>query len=321
MRLEHYLSAASFRAKILALTRAAVAGLDDSPKLVAFPETIGLPLLALGDPGLAQGKTFGAVPGFLRRHWRVVARQWLRGARGLEALYLARAVPAFLAYREAFAAAALESGATIVAGTAFLPHLEDEAARGLHVVGRRVYNCAFTFAPSGALLGRTLKIYLNPGLESRAGLSRGRLEDLLPLDTPAGRIGVAICLDGFYSSVIERLDGLGARVVIQPSANHAAWDRPWPPDPALSEGEAWLERGLRAMIQGRESLRYGINPMMVGDVLGLAPRGRSSIVANLRFAPAACAEGRPGLLALARTADREEVVRAVVELDRGRVES
>ncbi|HEX7022415.1 MAG TPA: hypothetical protein VF171_06120, partial [Trueperaceae bacterium] len=146
-----------------------------------------------------------------------------------------------------------------------------------------------------------------------AGLSRGPADDVRAFLTPVGSVGVAVCLDGFYRSVLDRLDGEGAQVVVQPSANHASWERPWPADGRLREGEAWLQRGLRAQIQDRLSIRYGVNPMMVGDLWDLQARGRSSLVGNRRYVRAAC-EGYAGVLALARTSDQEEVVRARVSL-------
>jgi predicted amidohydrolase len=318
MRLEHYLDAAAFRDKIMALTEEAVAGGGDMPKLIAFPEAIGFPLvLTLGSdlPRLSRFTNFRqAALGVARASWRDLLGLAVRkNLRGLGALYHLQAVPAYLGYRGAFRDAARYARATVVAGTIFLPHIEEEGARGVHIASQAVFNTALTFGPHGTILDRTRKCYLTPGAESRAGLACAPLSELHTFETPLGRVGVAICLDGFFSSVLERLDGLGARVVVQPSANHASWDRPWPPDPGLREGEAWFAYGLRALIQDRLHLQYGVNPMLVGEVLDLVPRGRSSIVANRQFHQGEM-EGLEGLLAVARTDDQEEVVRAVVDL-------
>ena len=72
----------------------------------------------------------------------------------------------------------------------------------------RVQNVSYTFGPTGTVLGRSAKRYLTAGLESRLGLSRAA-SGLNVLETPAGRVGVALCLDGFYSSVLETFDGFG----------------------------------------------------------------------------------------------------------------
>ncbi len=316
MTLPDYETPERFKTRVLELTEAAVAGLDDAPKLIAFPETIGFPLiLTLSDSESVGGaKSFGeAAFAVAKRRWRALLRVMMtRRLSPAAALYHLQALPAYRAYRDAFAEAARFAGATVVAGTIFLPHIEEEASRGVHLAGRRVHNTAFTFGPTGRILDRTHKVYLTPGAESRAGLSRAPQDHIHAFETPAGRVGVAVCLDGFYGSVLERLDGLGVQIVVQPSANHAAWTRPWPPNPALTEGEAWLRHGLRQGLQNRLHLRYGVNPMMVGEVLDLAPRGRSSLVANTLYHPTKC-EGLEGVLALAKSAEGEEIVRAVVE--------
>ena len=323
MKLSDYRSAARFKARVLELTQRAVQGLDDAPKLAAFPETIGFPLLlTLGhSPDHSQGH-YDAVArleraseaGYyvLKRRWREVLRSaWRWRAFGPSALHLANALPAYLAYRDAFSEAARTCGVTLVAGSHFLPHIEEEATRGVHIVDERVHNVAYSFAPTGRPLNRTAKRYLM-GSETRIGLS-GTREATQVFLTPAGRVGVAICLDGFYSSVIEHLDGQGAQIVVQPSANHVPWTRRWPADPTLFEGEAWLTRGLRAQLQGRLHLRYGVNPMLVGDLWDLRARGRSSLLTNTHLV-ASETEGYGGVLALAQTDDQEEIVRARVAL-------
>lgn len=319
MRLEHYESADRFREKILTLTEEAVMGLPEAPTLVAFPEMIGFPLLLALD-GFETTKdvssVFEAAFGLARARWReLLTAAWRNRSFGIQTLYLWRAVPAYRAYHDAFAEAARTHKVTMVAGSSFLPQVEDEAKRGLHIAAKRIHNTAFTFAETGTVLGRTHKVYLNPGAETRAGLARGRLGDLYPVETSVGRVGVALCLDGFYSSVVERFDGLGAQVIVQPSANHAPWERAWLGDPTVREGEAWLRHGLSSRLQNRLNLRYGVNPMLVGELWDLSARGRSSIVANRRFVPEAELHGYPGLLALAETPDHEAFVRATVRLN------
>jgi len=297
--------------------------LDEAPRLIAFPEMIGFPLLlTLGVfAEIRVCRTVGEAARYLaRRYWRTLVHlTFRRGMAGLAGLYAARAIPAFLAYTKAFAEAARFGKATIVAGTIILPPIDEEPSRGLHIRGRQAYNTAFIFSPAGRILGRTYKINLTAGAESHAGIARAPLSQLLPFDTPVGRLGVAICLDGFHSGVIERLDGLGAQIIVQPSANHAPWSRPWPADRRFTEGEAWLRFGLRAQLQDRCNIRYGLNPMMVGGVFDLLPRGRSSIVEKLALATVPLVtrggvpeEQFPGIVKLAATADKEEIIRAAV---------
>lgn len=317
MTLEPYRSPEAFADWILALSERAVAGLDEAPKLLAFPEIIGVPLLlSLGHYAelSPQTRLTDAALTLLRREWRAVLRAALtHSAFGPQAFFLARALPAYRAYRHAFSEAAQRTGATIVAGSSFLPNVTDEASRGLHISEHRVQDAAYTFAPTGSILGRSAKRYLTGGLESRLGLSRALEAEQRVLETPAGRVGVAICLDGFYSSVLETFDGLGAQIIVQPSANFAPWTRRWPPDENYSEGEAWLAHGLRSGVRGRQHIRYGLNPMLVGGIFNLQAEGRSSVVANPHFFQAET-EGYGGVVALATSFNGEEIVRAELPL-------
>ena len=317
MRLSNYRSPRAFATWIMELSERAVEGLDDAPKLLAFPETIGLPLLlTLEHYADVSHRTHmtGAALTLLRRQWRGLLRAAVHHrVVGPQTLFVAPSLLAHRAYVEAFSQAAERTKTTIVAGSSFLPHIENEAARGLHITDGRVQNVAYTFAPTGSLLGRSSKRYLTKGLESRLGLSRAPAGSLRVLHTPAGRVGVALCLDGFYSSVLETLDGEGTDIVVQPSANYAPWTRNWPPDESYSEGVAWLSLGLRAGLRGRQNIRYGVNPMLVGGMFDLRAEGRSSIVANTHYVEAET-DGYSGILALAESYDAEEIVRAEVEL-------
>ncbi|MDF1523229.1 MAG: hypothetical protein P1P87_10465 [Trueperaceae bacterium] len=316
-RAADYADGATFAARVVDLARQAAAGAA-GPVLVGFPELVGLPLLATA-AGVADRLEEGLAPALFgwaaRRPGRWLASAWRHRVGPLPALVAELAPAAFALQRDAFAAAARAAGATVVAGSAFLPTVAFEAARGLHVVDARVRNVALVFVPNGALVGRAAKAYLTAGAERRVGLTAGRVEDLPVLPGAAGRLAVAVCLDGWYHHVLERFDGRGAEVLVQPSANDAAWHRPWPPDPTRTEEDAWLRSGLRAGLQGRASLRYGVNPMLVGDLAPLAPRGRSAIVANADLVPGAGLPGwGPGLLALAPDDVSEAVVTADVPL-------
>lgn len=315
MSLDHYRDAAAFRRKVLELTEEAILGLDRLPTLIAFPEAIGFPLLLTlsGNPNILRSRRLTQAITALGRGELASAVRTMAARRigPLRALYHLRAKDAFVAYAGAFAEAARFARATIVGGTIFLPQIELEASRGLHVAADVVRNTAFTFAPSGLLLDRTHKRYLTAGLESRVGLVGSDAAAVHTFTAPVGKVGIAICLDGFYGSTFERLDGLEATVVVQPSANFAKWSRPWPADSNLCEGDAWFARGLRSQIQDRMHIRVGVNPMLVAELWDLEAEGRSSIVVNHRFQDAAV-EGLDGMLAVASSCDRQEVVRAKV---------
>jgi predicted amidohydrolase len=281
--LEPYQSSETFRHWILQLTEEAVKDLPSHPTLVAFPEMIGFPLiLTLADGETLRDRTITqAVQRFLKKHWGSILRHAVQYRHfSPSAAFLPFTLPAYLAYKNAFAEAARTFGVTLVAGSGLLPHITEEASRNVHITNPKVYNTSFVFAPTGTLLGRSQKMYLTAGLESRLGLSRGKLSDLRVMQTPVGRLGIPICLDAFYTSVIDHLDGLGAEIVVMPSANPLPWSGSWAANPALSEGEAWTHNGLSKQLQNRLSISYGVNPMLVGQVWDIAFEGCSSLVAK-----------------------------------------
>jgi predicted amidohydrolase len=307
-----YKSPETFRRWVLEMTEEAVKGLPAAPTLVAFPEMIGFPLLlTLADEGMLQDKTLmQALQRFLKGNWLELLQQAIKYCHfSASAAFLAAAVPAYLAYKNAFAESAKTFGVTLVAGSSLLPHITEEASRGTHITNPKVYNTSFVFSPTGQLLGRSQKIYLTPGMESRLGLSCGQLADLQVLQTPVGRVGVPICLDAFYTSVIDQLDGLGAEIIVMPSANPLTWQGRWAVNPTLSEGEAWMKYGLSQQLQNRLHICYGVNPMLVGQVWDIAFEGCSSLIQKTE-------DGSTKLLAQAGNATSRGFVRATVDVNK-----
>lgn len=310
--LDVYESPETFRRWVLEMTEEALQGLPVAPTLVAFPEMIGFPLLlTLGDQGTLQDKTLTqALQRFLKGNWLELLQQAIKQRHfSLSAAFLPVAVPAYLAYKNAFAEAAKTFGVTLVAGSSLLPHITEEASRGTHITNPKVYNTSFVFAPTGQLLGRSKKVYLTPGMESCLGLARGQLAELHVLQTSVGRVGVPVCLDAFYTSVIDHLDGLGADIVVMPSANPLPWQGRWAVNSSLSEGEAWMKYGLAQQLQNRSHIRYGVNPMLVGQVWDVAFEGCSSLIEKTT-------NGSTKLLAQARNATSQDFVRATVDVNK-----
>ena len=305
-----YETAATFRSYIYDLCERAVDGLPTGETLLAFPEAIGFPLaFSLGGVGvLRETSPRGLARAIIRRDWFCAFSYMLRYRfLGLNGFFSPHAQAAHSAYVAAFAGAARDFGVTIQAGSSFLPKFENEPSRGLHLDSARVYNLAYSFSATGSLLARHPKVHLTGGLESSLNFSKGTLADLTPMHTPLGKLGVAVCLDGFYESVVAHYDALHTDILIQPSANFASWTRPWPADPNLREGEAWLAKGLRARLQTCLNLRYALNPMLVGELWGLRAEGRSSISVNTRHIPGAALEGYMGLAAIAASATEEDL--------------
>ncbi len=246
----------------------------DAQRIVAFPELFGLPLLFwmnAPDPVFDAKTTIRA------------ALQWLSelGPRAIAlgpwGFYRRRALEAWPHYREAFVRAARKHRAYVFAGTWLAPTLDQEPGRGVYPLGLTVRNWGFWVNPHGSVLARPEKLRLMP--EERKALVRPGSWGGQVIRTELGTLATLICLDAFHETLVERIDAAGAWLVVQPSANPARWEAPWRPDPRRTEGEVWLTEGLAQKLKGREHLRYGLNPMLVGDFYELHFEGTSNVAA------------------------------------------
>jgi predicted amidohydrolase len=193
--------------------------------------------------------------------------------------------------------------------------MEAEPSKGgRHVADEtKVYNTAYLFSPRGVCINRVPKVNMTPGFEQRV-FDPGPLSEVIPADTPLGRVGTLVCFDGFHETLVERYDSLGVDIMLKPSYNMHPWNVPWPFDETKLESENWLCTGCPSIIQGRENIRHGVNAMMVGAVFeDAAAEGLSSIAVNT---------GRPeagwedGVLAIASSPDAEEILVATVDHSR-----
>ncbi|HYM14538.1 MAG TPA: carbon-nitrogen hydrolase family protein, partial [Dehalococcoidia bacterium] len=258
-----YANAEAFYRKMADLMARAARVADFSlPTLVVYPEGIGLPLAfvpqtydQIGDANTIAQVLVRALPRHLPRFTRALFRFRTSLFR---TIFLETALEAEDIYVTTFSTLAREYGVYLCGGCIYLPHIEEEAVKGRHIVGRAVYNQSYLFNPNGVCLRRTPKVNLAPPTEPRFGFSSGSRGDIMPVDTRIGRLGTLVCYDAFHRSLIERMDAMGVETLINPSHNERRWDVPAGFNGAISVSEAWLRHGLPTMIQGREHLRYGI---------------------------------------------------------------
>jgi deaminated glutathione amidase len=104
---------------------------------------------------------------------------------------------------EAAQAFAAEAGVLIV-----WPTYEAGADRAV------VYNAAAVIGPTGNVLGTYRKTHLFP--TERQWATPG--EDVLVVPTPLGRLGSVICFDGDFPELVRIEAGMGAQVIVRPSA-------------------------------------------------------------------------------------------------------
>jgi predicted amidohydrolase len=141
----------------------------------------------------------------------------------------------------------------------------------------------------------------------------GPKSELVPVDTPLGRVGTLVCWDGFHQTLVEHYDALSVDILLQPSYNQKLWDGPCSYGAPGTEGENRLRTTCVSMIQGRENIRFGIEAFMVGAVFeDMLAEGLSYVAQNTGRVGASWEEG---VIAMAEKPDAEEIVAATVEVD------
>jgi predicted amidohydrolase len=311
--MERYRSFRAFREAMSSLVvdacRSAASG---CPSVIVFPEGLGL-FLSLapyyGDLMAATRTVRAAV-------WRVGLRRWpellstaLRVRTiGLRTALLAHGLEAREAYYETFSELARREGVYIAAGSGFFPDVVEAPLRPTRVAGASVFNVAPLFSPSGGLLTETRKVRRASRWERRFAFAEGRVEDLHPAETAVGKIGVLICHDSLWAGNLARLDAIGTQVLAVPAYSLAPWHSEVR-KARITKEEAWLDRGLPRLIEGRENIQFAVCAMLVGSVFDLRSEGMSFICR------ASAWSGESRLVAVAESCREEGVVVAQVELD------
>jgi predicted amidohydrolase len=310
-----YADAEAFYRKMASLMERASRQVDfAAPTLVAFPEGIGLPLAFvpqtyanIGDAKTIAQVLMRGIPPNLPRFVRALLKFRTSAIR---TVFLETALESEDIFVSTFSTLAREYGIYLCGGCIYLPHIEEEAVKGRYLASRAVYNQSYLFNPHGICLRRTPKVNLAPPTEPKFGFTPGNRADILPVDTKIGRLGTLVCYDAFHRSLIERLDAMAVEVLINPSHNERRWDVPAGFNQEITVGEAWLRHGLPAMIQGREHIRFGLSPMLVGPVFDVRSHGQSRICHNIgatdRFERALLAEA---------AVDEEDVIYATVDVE------
>jgi hypothetical protein len=270
-----------------------------APTLVAFPEHTGLLAAFVGPRGaaareqLAAGGTAVDVLGALAGGYPEALDHHATAHPGVvslgQLLHLAVTDTVVRVLLEAFGGLARRRGLWVTVGAALPRWARVTGERAAAVVGPgrgdaayvatgpEVYNSNLVLDPGGELVAVHDKAYLVPmerdpmeGL----GLHACGLADVAVAELPFGRLGTVISKDAWMPDVNERLDQLGARVLVQPEA-FGHWGRPdeldgvedlWPPDK--------FQRGGWWMLQRHPSFRVNVTSMLVGSVGDLAFDGQ-----------------------------------------------
>lgn len=317
-----YASGEAFYAKMSSLMQKAMASADRSlPSLVSYPELVGMYLSFapfFWDELVGESSMEMAATKIVMKNMSRLGEEDRRSpeAAARRLLFIDTALEAERMYTETFSSLAREHEVYLAAGSIALPPTEEEPSKGGRHLrdGGKVYNMSYFFSPRGVCLSRVPKVNMTEPFEVRV-FDPGPRSELVPIDTPLGRIGTLVCWDGFHQTLVEYCDAQGVEILLKPSYNQHPWDGPCSYGASGSEGENWLRTGCPSIIQGRENIRYGVNAMMVGAVFeDMLAEGLSSIAVNTGRPGASWEEG---VLAMAAKPDGEEIVAAVVEVDGG----
>jgi len=275
---------------------------SDDVNLVVLPEDYGTPLiLAASGTTLAKQKSFESAvrSAVIQNLPSLLWRRAISGVSFVRGLFLKHAQEMAWEFLGVMTQMARMYQTYLIPGSILLP--ETKSDTDLAPAGTAVYNTSYLISPEGHVLGTQRKVHLID-LELKGGLdvTPGNIDWIRAFDTKAGRLGIAVCLDAYKDDIVGRLVSQGAQILVQPSANPERWEE------ALEHG--W-EEGSLGMVQRHEGLRYGVNPMMVGEMFGMVFEGMSSITAKAYETP-----DSTGYLARARTRDQEEVVFADLSL-------
>ena len=125
--------------------------------------------------------------------------------------------------------------------------------------GAAIHNTALAISPEGELAARYRKVFpWRPMEHSTPG------DGFVTFDIPeVGRVGLAICYDGFFPEVMRQLAWLGAEVVIHAHVDHHLRPRG---RAGRRPGQRDLQPALRRQRQRRAACRAGAKP-------GRGPRG------------------------------------------------
>ena len=277
------------------------------PNIVVFPEHVGLPLAFSGSQGTtartAQSVTAAMVDlfsayssgvSFYQKEYPALSSEPVRY------VFLAATDAMWRPFYDTFSTLAKQYHTYIVACTDVSDQITASTnQQDIQEFGSpnetsvylpqnsNVYNTAFVFAPDGSIIGSVKKVNLVSEEYALLNLTSGTLQEVKSVSVPGTpvKLGIAISLDAFTPSFLNRLVGLGANVMVQPDANDGLWandpDNPpsnnpigwWQPDD-------WLDSTIGGIQPTYTTLVYDVNPMMTGNLFDVVFDGQSSITAR-----------------------------------------
>ncbi len=239
------------------------------------------------------------------------------GRRGAKLVVLPEGtVPAYVLGDEPVETTLLEGAASDVAALA-RRHGMTVVYGAAKVVYDKTFNAAVAIGAGGSELGYSAKRFL--WHFDRRWFAAG--EDLAPLDTPAGRLGLFVCADGRIPSIAATLRERGAEVLVMPTA----WVTSGRDPEALENVQADLMAAVRARENGLPLLaanKAGVEGESVaycGKSVIFDADGKELARANERDETVIMARIRPARSVVARDGATSDIVRSAAGMERARI--
>jgi hypothetical protein len=255
--------------------------LPEKDNLVVFPEGSGLVALSIGSRGEAARAAATSTDAFLAgvEAYQPLIDLWTERFPGIsreESLFMATSDVVWRATLDTFGAIARSYDVWVIANVDIPemvrtpapyfvervadPDLDRVPAVYVPLAGE-VYNRALLFNPQGTLEGSVDKAFLTDSEEELLDLTNGDLTTVAPLETPFGDIAIATSRDAFYAPYLQRMEDLGADLVVQPEA-WSGWtvqdpEGGWLPDVFVASG--WHHT------QKHGAFRYSLAPQLTGN--------------------------------------------------------
>lgn len=267
-------------------------GLIREGTVVVLPEHIGTWLVALDeDPDALQAETIddallsvvlGNLGGVVSSLFDTTAEDRLLGA-----VFHMKADAMALAYRRTLSTLATRYDVAIIGGSIVLPSPRIEEDRVV-LGGAPLLNVALVFRADGTL-DPGVVVKSHPVDEELPFVGVPQVTEPPIFETPAGRIGVLICADAWYTESYQALAGKVDLVVVPSySTGDRSWSDPWPgyqshPVPkdvvpsdvgGIRERDAWLAYAMPARIAA-SGAEHGLNVFLRGKLWDLGSDGHT----------------------------------------------
>ena len=164
--------------------------------------------------------------------------------------------------------------------------------------GGLYHNTAVVFGPNGKILGTYRKMHIpdDPGFNEKFYFTPGDT-GFLPIDTPAGRLGVLVCWDQWYPEAARLMALRGAQILIYPTA--IGWARGEKKEVCQDQRSAWQT------IQRSHAIANGLFVLSINRI------GREN---NLDFWGTSFISNPIGHVVLEAPTDRPEILHATLNL-------